>query len=91
MTFKRKGDMNVGMKDMFLKQCTEQKEQLESSLADIIKVISIFESGVKQYPENTAIELATQYRGLLKEAQLTKESLEKKIAELGERIDQLNG
>ena len=81
----------MGMKDLFLKQCVEQKEQLERSLSDIIKVISLIQSGVKQYPENTAFELATHYRGLLKEAELTKETCERKIAELAERIDQLNG
>ncbi len=81
----------MGMKDLFLKQCMEQKEQLERSLSDIIKVISLIQSGVKQYPENTAFELATHYRGLLKEAELTKETCERKIAELAERIDQLNG
>ncbi len=81
----------MGMKDLFLKQCVEQKEQLERSLSDIIKVISLIQSGVKQYPENTAFELATHYRGLLKEAELTKETCERKIAEIAGRIDQLNG
>lgn len=81
----------MGMKEFFLKQCMEQKEQLEKSLADIIKVISTIQTGVNQYPENTEIELATHYRGLLKEAQLTKETCERKITELAEKIDQLNG
>jgi hypothetical protein len=87
----QKGDTGMGMKDMFLKQCTEQKEQLERSLADIVQVISMVRAGVKQYPENTAFELATHYRGLLKEAELTKETCERKIVELAERIDELNG
>ena len=81
----------MGMKELFLKQCMEQKEQLESSLADMVEVISLIQAGVKQYPENTEIELATHYRGLLKEAQLTEEICERKIAELAEKIDQLNG
>ena len=77
----------MGMKELFQKQCREQKEQLERSLADIIEVISLIETGVKQYPENTAIELATHYRGLLKEAQQTKKTCERKIAELTGKID----
>ena len=81
----------MGMREMFLKQCIEQKEQLERSLADIIKVISMVQAGVKQYPENIAFELATHYRALLKEAQLTKETCERKIAEQAEKIDQFNG
>ena len=80
--------MTMGMKDLFQKQCREQKEQLERSLADIIEVISLIEAGVKQYPENTEIELATHYRGLLKEAKLTRETCERKIAELVKKIDQ---
>jgi len=80
----------MGMKDMFLKQCMEQREQLEISLADIVKVISMVQAGVKQYPENIAFELATHYRGLMKEAQLTKETCERKIAELAEKIAQMS-
>ena len=81
----------MGMRDLFLKQCQEQKEQLEKSLADITEIISMLRTGVKQYPENTEIELATHYRGLLKEAELTKETCERKIAELSEKIEELNG
>jgi hypothetical protein len=77
----------MGMKDLFQKQCREQKEQLEKSLADIVTMISMLETGVKQYPENTAFELSKFYRGMLKEAQLGKEICEKKIAELAERIE----
>jgi hypothetical protein len=82
--------MIMGMRDLFQKQCMEQKEQLESSLADIVKVISMVQVGVKQYPENTEIELATHYKGLLKEAQHTKETCERKIAELAEKIEQMS-
>ena len=63
-----------------------KKEQLEISLAEIITMISMLETGVKQYPENTAFELSKLYRGLLKEAQFLKETCEKKIAELSENI-----
>jgi hypothetical protein len=83
--------MDMGMRDMFLKQCLEQKEQLEISLADIIQVISLVGAGVKQYPQNIAFELATHYRALLTEAELTKETCEKKIAQLEERIKELTG
>jgi len=76
----------MGMSDLFQKQCKEKKEQLEKSLADIISMISMLETGVKQYPENTAFELSKLYRGLLKEAQFLKETCEKKIAELSENI-----
>ena len=81
----------MGMRDMFLKQCLEEKEQLERSLADIINVISMVRAGVKQYPEKNAFELATHYRALLNEAELTKETCERKIAQLDERIKELNG
>ena len=76
----------MGMSDLFQKQCKEKKEQLEKSLADIISMISMLETGVKQYPENTAFELSKLYRGLLKEAQFLKETCEKKIAELSENF-----
>ncbi len=77
----------MGMNELFQKQCKEQKEQLEKSLADIITMISMLETGVKQYPENTAFELSKFYRGMLKDAQLGKEICEKRIAELTERIE----
>jgi hypothetical protein len=77
----------MGMHDLYQKQCKEKKEQIEKSLADIITMISMLEIGVKQYPENTAFELAQLYRGLLKDAQLTKETCERKIAELAEKIE----
>jgi hypothetical protein len=76
----------MGMQELFQKQCREQKEQLEKSLADIIIMISMLEKGVKQYPENIAFELSKLYVGLLKDAQLIKETCEKKIAELAEKI-----
>jgi hypothetical protein len=77
----------MGMKDLYQKQCKEEKEQLEKSLADIITMISMLEMGVKQYPENTAFELSNFYRGMLKEAQLGKEICEKSIAGLIEIIE----
>ena len=78
----------MGMNELYQKQCKEQKEQLERSLADIITMISMLEAGVKQYPENMAFELSQFYRGMLKDAELGKEKCEKKIAELSERIEQ---
>ena len=81
-----KGNVIMGMNDLYQKQCKEQKEQLEKSLADIITMISMLETGVKQYPENTAFELSKLYRGLLKDAQLLKETCGKKIAEFSEHI-----
>jgi hypothetical protein len=77
----------MGMKDLYQKQCKEEKEQLEKSLADIITMISMLETGVKLYPENTAFELSKLYRGLLKDARLIKETLEKRIADLIEKIE----
>jgi hypothetical protein len=84
---KRKGDIIMGMNDLYQKQCKEEKEQLEKSLADIITMISMLETGVKQYPENTAFTLSKFYRGMLKEAELGKETCEKRIAELTEIIE----
>jgi hypothetical protein len=84
---KRKGNIIMGMNDLYQKQCKEQKEQLEKSLADITTMISMLEIGVKQYPENMAFELSKFYRGMLKDAQLGKEICEKKVAELAERIE----
>ena len=84
---KRKGKIIMGMKDLYQKQCKEEKEQLEKSLADIITMISMLKNGVKQYPENTAFELSKLYRGMLKDAQLIKETFEKVIAELTEKIE----
>lgn len=78
----------MGMKDLFQKQCKEQKEQLEKSLADILTMISMLETGVKQYPENIAFDLSNFYGGMLKDAQLGKEICEKRIAELSEKIEQ---
>jgi len=63
-----------------------KKDQLEKSLAEIITMISMLETGVKKYPENTAFELSNLYRGLLKDAQHLKETCEKKIAELSENF-----
>ena len=77
----------MGMNELYQKQCREQKEQLEKSLADINTMISMLEIGVKQYPENTAFELSKFYRGMLKDAQRGKETCEKKIAELSEKIE----
>ncbi|HEX2769551.1 MAG TPA: hypothetical protein VHN12_09715 [Geobacteraceae bacterium] len=77
----------MGMNDLYQKQCKDEKEQLEKSLADIITMISMLEIGVKQYPENTAFELSKYYRGMLKDAQLGKETCEKRIAELTEKIE----
>jgi hypothetical protein len=77
----------MGMKDLFRKQCKEQIEQLEKSLADIITMISMLETGVKQYPENIAFELSKFYRGMLKDAQLGKEICEKRIFELSEKFE----
>jgi hypothetical protein len=77
----------MGMNDLYLKQCKEEKEQLEKSLADITTMISMLEIGVKQYPENIAFELSMFYRGMLKDAQVGKETCEKKIAELSEKIE----
>ncbi len=77
----------MGMNELYQKQCREQKEQLEKSLADINTMISMLEIGVKQYPENTAFELSKFYRGMLKDAQRGKETCEKKIAELTEKIE----
>ena len=76
----------MGMSDLYQKQCKEKKEQLEKSLAEIITMISMLETGVKQYPENTAFELSKLYRGLLKDAQHLKVTCEKKIAELSENF-----
>jgi hypothetical protein len=84
---KRKGNIIMGMNDLYQKQCKEEKEQLEKSLADIITMISMLETGVKQYPENTAFELSKFYRGMLKDAKLGKETCEKRIAELTEKIE----
>jgi hypothetical protein len=50
-------------------------------------MISMLKNGVKQYPENTAFELSKLYRGMLKDAQLVKETFEKVIAELTEKIE----
>jgi hypothetical protein len=77
----------MGMNELYQKQCREQKEQLEKSLADINSMISMLEIGVKQYPENTAFEISKFYRGMLKDAQLGKETCEKRIAELTEKIE----
>jgi hypothetical protein len=77
----------MGMRDLYQKQCKEEKEQLEKSRADLITMISMLETGVKQYPENTEFELRNLYKGLLKDTQLIKETLEKKIAELIKKID----
>jgi phosphoenolpyruvate-protein kinase (PTS system EI component) len=77
----------MGMNDLYQKQCKEEKEQLEKSLADIITMISMLETGVKQYPENTSFELSKFYRRMLKDAQLGKEACEKRIAELSEKIE----
>ena len=77
----------MGMNELYQKQCREQKEQLEKSLADINSMISMLEIGVKQYPENTAFELSKFYSGMLKDAQLGKETCEKRIAELTEKIE----
>jgi hypothetical protein len=85
--FKREGNIIMGMKDLYQKQCKEEKEQLEKSLADIITMISMLEKGVKQYPENTAFELSKFYRGMLKDALLGKETCEKRIAGLIEKIE----
>ena len=79
--------MVMAMKDLYQKQCKEEKKQLEMSLTDIIKVISMLEIGAKQYPENTEFELARLYRGLLKDAQNIKSTCERKIAELDEKIE----
>jgi hypothetical protein len=76
----------MGMNDLYQKQCKEETEQLEKSLADIITMISMLEIGVKQYPENTAFKLSQFYRGMLKEAQLGKEICVKRVAELTEKI-----
>ena len=84
---KRKGDIIMGMKDLYQKQCKEEKEQLEKSLAEIITMISMLKAGVKQYPETTAFTLSRFYRGMLKEAELGKEICEKRIAELTEKIE----
>ena len=84
---KRKGDIIMGMKDLYQQQCKEEKDQLEKSLADIITMISMLEIGVKQYPETTAYTLSKFYRGMLKEAGLGKETCEKRIAELTEIIE----
>jgi hypothetical protein len=80
--------MIMGMKDLYQKQCREEKEQLERSLADIATMISMLEMGVKQYPENTSYELSKFYRGMLGEAKHGKEICEKKIAGLIEKIAQ---
>lgn len=77
----------MGMNDLYQKQCKEEKEQLEKSLADIITMISMLKIGVKQYPDNTAFILSQFYRGMLKDAQLGKEICEKRIAELAEKIE----
>jgi hypothetical protein len=77
----------MGMNDLYLKQCKEEKEQLEKSLADINIIISMLEIGVKQYPENTAFELSKFYRGMLKDAQVGKETCEIRIDELSEKIE----
>ena len=84
---KRKGKIIMGMNDLYQKQCKEEKEQLEKSLADIITMISMLKAGVKQYPETTAFTLSRFYRGMLKEAELGKEICEKRIAELTEIIE----
>jgi hypothetical protein len=80
----------MGMSDLYQKQCKEEKEQLEKSLADIITMVSLLEIGVKQYPENIAFELNQLYRGMLKEAQLIKETCERKITELTEKLNSKN-
>jgi hypothetical protein len=77
----------MGMNELFQKQCKEQKDQLEKSLADINSMITMLETGVKQYPENIAFELSKFYRGMLKDAKLGKETCEKRIAELIEKIE----
>jgi len=82
-----KGNIIMGMNDLYQKQCKEKKGELEKSLADIITMISMLENGVKQYPENTAFELSKLYRGLLKDARLIKETCENKIAELSDKIE----
>jgi len=84
---KRKGNIIMGMKDLYQRQCIEEKEQLEKSLVDIDSMISMLETGVKQYPEKTAFKLSQFYRGMLKDAQLGKELCEQRIAELTERIE----
>jgi hypothetical protein len=76
----------MGINELYQKQCKEQKEQLEKSLCDIVTMISMLETGVKQYPENIAFELSTFYRGMLKDAQIGKEICEKRIPELTEKI-----
>jgi len=63
-----------------------KKRTTGKSLAEIITMISMLETGVRQYPENTASELSNLYRGLLKDAQHLKETCEKKIAELSENF-----
>jgi hypothetical protein len=76
----------MGMNELYQKQCKEEKEQLERSLADIITMISMLKAGVKQYPENTAFKISQFYKGMLKEAQIGKEICEERIAELSEKI-----
>ena len=77
----------MGMNELYQKQCKEEKEQLEKSLSDIITMVSMLEIGVKQFPENTAFTLSKFYNGMLKEARLGKETCEKRIAELNEKIE----
>ena len=77
----------MGMNDLYQKQCKEEKEQLGKSLADINTMISMLETGVKQYPEKTAFKLSQFYKGMLKDARLGKEICEQRIAELSERIE----
>jgi len=76
----------MGMNELYQKQCIEEKEQVEKSLAEIITMIAMLKAGVKQYPENTASKLNQFYKGMLKEAELGKEICEQRIAELNERI-----
>jgi len=76
----------MGMNELYQKQCIEEKEQVEKSLAEIITMIAMLKAGVKQYPENTAFKLNQFYKGMLKEADLGKEICEQRIAELNERI-----
>jgi len=77
----------MGMKDLYQKQCIEEKEQMEKSLVDIDTMISMLKIGVKQYPENTAFNFGEFYKKMLKEALLGKEICEKRIAELTEQIE----
>ena len=79
----------MALNDLYRKQIEEEKEQLEKSLAEIVKIISMLETGVKIYPESTAINLNKFYKEMLKNAQLGKETFEKGIAELGKIIESL--